>query len=383
MNKQSATYFVSSHGIDIGKVYNLPKDVRVLMICESGKLCSAGDDQEALLWEACFTCDDNDVYMDKLHKYCVYSGNTTNANRVPDLILEEEPNTFFSGVCQTPFDLNVIMTHPRCSTSASGRGNVAKVKEFGEIKPLDKNHMIELLHNVANKYTTIDSIPDEASKEFLRYFIRPHEQNEKKIKDLRYLLLPKEDTYYSFFNIAEQLGKTHDCNNNILNEKIKIKDVYRTKDVKVNDFIIKPGTTYVDIPRAYNEKEKQEINTEVTKQSANYNRPGSIYLSELIAFLCNKNSNKLITIVISACRGYPHNSASIVLSAYKKEYTGWYPWLGRPERNGMKIADYKAKYGINFEKNVPQTGGDRNNINECYFESKIKYQQLLSNNVVS
>lgn len=379
-SKQKATYFISSHGIDIGKIFNLPRDVRVLMICETGTYCSAGNTEEAKFWSACLKEDTNDEYMKELDKYCIYSGNTTTYNRIPDLILSYEPSSFFSGVFKTPFDLNVIITKSRCS---EGERKGFSVKEFGEITKLDSLHVIDLLQKVKQKGEI--KFNNLADTEFIEYFLRPAKQKNKKIDELLFLLLPNVKTFYSLYNVSEIIGNTKICTS--VEPFDKYVDTYRIDKIKLDDFTIEPGTVVNDIPRIVSEEEKESINKEIDKNNDLY-KGNNIYLSDVIRYLCNIESNKLVTVVVSACRGFPKYGKTIVLESYKKDYPDWYAFIGRPERKGMVITEYKTNIGLNNElkKNYlyGQEGGryfdhnddDDNDYQQKYLKYKAKYLKL-------
>lgn len=71
------------------------------------------------------------------------------------------------------------------------------------------------------------------------------------------------------------------------------------------NYIINPGTQTEDFPRGLLEipgekSEKAEIQAEIAKNQKKAFDKGGLYLSEIIKFLCNKEPNKLITIVVSA-----------------------------------------------------------------------------------
>ena len=114
-------YLMSFHGMDIGLIYNLPKNVRVYMYCFAGKQVDAADWNEAITWytatmneekydkegkfmkKLTLTLDSNNP-KSKCAQYCVFSGNLVNfdLNRIPDLYLEDEKYSFKSGLYNLP-----------------------------------------------------------------------------------------------------------------------------------------------------------------------------------------------------------------------------------------------------------------------------------------
>lgn len=183
------------------------------MLCESGKPCSAGDVPEASFWLSCFySADNTDSFMKFLNSpgnnYCVFSGNSIQKNRIPDLILIQETNQFFSGLIESPFELNIIITNIRCTLAS--RTEKPHTKELGEITKLEKEYMKMLLYLIKNN----EPITSEIDTEFINYFLRPKIQKEKKLDQLKFLLLPDISRYYSFQRIKELTGHPIICVDN-------------------------------------------------------------------------------------------------------------------------------------------------------------------------
>jgi hypothetical protein len=342
------TYFISSHGVDIGKIYVLPKDVKILMICETGTMCMADDKEEAKLWKACMMDPANESSLKILDKYCVYDGNTLN-NRIPDLILSEESHKFFSGIFEAPFSGNVIMTKSRCGFKEK------YVKQFGEIKPLDNNYMIKLFDQIIKG----EKITDPTSQEFINYFFRPGVQKSETIDKLLFLIAPNPNKYYSFFDILEQTGNTDHC---LKKSKVVLEDTYRREPFKIKEMVIHPATIVDDIPTHATDNEKATIRQEIATNEKQVKTPNSLYLSDVINFLCNKNKGSTVTIIVSACRNFP-SQRTITLSSPEYKGNTWYDFIGRPQRRGIKVGDY-----------FKQSGGDE--FYHKYLKYKTKYNNL-------
>ena len=122
MSKTFKEYLLSFHGTDSGLIYNLPKNVRVLLYCQQGKELSACDVNEARTWYIATTkfrdpegkflkslkiYDDGDTLA---KQYCVFSGNLwrENLNRIPDILLDDEQNDFRTGLFTMPVRFNRI-----------------------------------------------------------------------------------------------------------------------------------------------------------------------------------------------------------------------------------------------------------------------------------
>ena len=83
--EQNHTYFLFDQCVHIGKVYNLPRNVRVLMPCNGMIGYNKFDlGSKAKILQSCFVDVNDDKYMDKLTNFCVYDGNSQKHNRVPD-----------------------------------------------------------------------------------------------------------------------------------------------------------------------------------------------------------------------------------------------------------------------------------------------------------
>lgn len=376
MNKN--TYFLSSHGIDIGMIYSLPKDVRVIMHCTSGEVVSACNLYEAALWHASLDNHSNDEYLKVLdnYQYCVYSGNLPEEqmNRIPDLILSQETQNFVTGLYESGVNYNVVITAPRCSEGVKGN-----IKEFGEITKLDKNYLKKNFKIIMDKGGKIDSLP-QGDQDFVNYFLRPVNQKNTSIEKLKFLILPEQPKFKSFYSLVSIMGRKNSIESCSMGKKIpEIQDEYRKKPMNValkngGQIIVNPDEKKIDLPSwLKNENIIKKIRENVETNEKSY-LSNNIYLSDLIRFLCNINKGKFITIVLSACRSHP-NPTGISLSSEYKEY---YNFLGRPERNGKKINDYLNNYAnLDYKKqSLSLSGGNILKDYQKYLKYKKKYLSI-------
>ena len=376
--QKSHSYFLFDRGVHIGKLYNLPRNVRVLMPCnimteESGtgkipknKCPSVSSENKTKILQSCFMDVDNDKYLEKMKDtFCIYDGNTP-MNRVPDFIfnnlLRFSPDTpmftFLTGICEMPFDLNYITITPKCSKNKS-------INETGSINPLDKQYVFDL----CEKYLKREQITDE-EKEMFDYFVMG-----KKSESFTIVPNLNNNRYYSKYSLGELNGRTKQCLNESLPKKLT--DI-RTKPGRLGDYITNPGTSYDDVPPNATNDLKNTIREAIKK----YEISNNIYLSDIINFLCNKYETEQITLVISTCRfiGY---SSDIYLKGeqieiptipfYGDRVKNWGDWLLRKEASlhGFSIEKY-----IKGDYTNLKGGYSNNNFYHKYLKYKIKYQSL-------
>lgn len=268
------TYLVSFHGMDIGKIYNLPRNVRVYMYCYPDKAITANFENEARTWEIA-TSQNIDregkfmtklkIYDDDLDKkvpYCVFSGNLkeNDLNRVPDLYFEDEEGDFKTGLYHLPCKFKRVFIKNHFSSVDKKSYNP------GDIEELNSSILNKKLKELANS-------KGEATG-FLKYFLEPSSLNRKKYSDLSFVVVPDSTTYESYSDLLKKTPRSQ-----IKNTKLR-----------------KPDETYdISVP---NTQVPSEIKTVMRIQK----EIKGFYLSDLIRYLCNKHPTAYITIVISACR---------------------------------------------------------------------------------
>ena len=289
-------YLMSFHGMDIGLVYNLPRNVRIYLYCYPGKQVDATDCNEAFTWYIGTNnnYDDKGKYMkdlkltigkSKYQQYCVFSGNLVdeNMNRIPDLLFEDEYSDFRTGLFELPVKFNRVFIKDKYSSVDK------KLYKPGDIQELDVNKF----HNKLKPYIKKNKqIIDDG---FISYFITPSTLNIN-YKKLDFIIVPQVETYNSHIDLCYKTGAPIQKKGipKIQNKRIELEK----KKIRKKKNNIKYDTSTV------NTQNKQDIR-KILKIKKNYD---GLFLSDIVRFLCNKNPSKHITLIISACRSFHNNT---------------------------------------------------------------------------
>ena len=216
-------YLLSFHGLDIGLVYNLPKNVKIFLYCYPGKPVDATNCNEASTWYMATrsTYDKKGKYMKdlkltigdkKYEQYCVFSGNLgkNDQNRVPDLYFEDEQKDFRTGLFNLPARFQRVFIKEKYSAIDK------KLYKPGQKADID----IELLHKKLKPFTKkFVELPNEG---FLTYFVNPGRLYNKKFKDIDFVVLPKPNTYFSYIDLCKKTNKQFEKTKGIPNNIIKV-----------------------------------------------------------------------------------------------------------------------------------------------------------------
>tara|TARA_B100000424_G_scaffold270806_1_gene271202 strand:+ start:1966 stop:2937 length:972 start_codon:yes stop_codon:yes gene_type:complete len=304
-------YLMSFHGLDVGLVYNLPKNVKVFLYCYPGKPIDATNCNEASTWYMATRSnyDNKGEYMKdlkltigdkKYEQFCVFSGNhgKHDLNRVPDLYLEDEQKDFRSGLFNLPVRFQRVFTKEKYSSIDK------KLYKPGDKADID----VELLHKKLRPFTKkYTDLPEEG---FLSYFVSPNSLYNKKFKDIDFIVVPKVKTYNSYIDLCKKANKKFEKTYGIPQKEI-IKD---KQPVKIKNKEIRYGNKYnydISTPNSKDPKDIKKIN-EIVK-----NVPG-LYLSDVIRILCNKHPESHITLTVSACRSF-HSKLPISVQINQKK----------------------------------------------------------------
>lgn len=249
-------YLLSFHGMDVGLVYNLPKNVRIFMYCYPGKSMDASDCNEALTWFVATQnkYDNKGAYMEKLkltinskkyEQYCVFDGakRKHNINRVPDLFFEDECHDFRTGCFHLPARFKRVF-----------------VRDNEQYKP---GQQIDIdnrkFHKALEPFTLKNAVLPK--KGFIKYFLEPSSIGNKKFKSIDFVVVPKPRTYHSYTELCKKTRK----------------------------YVLE------SIPNTKNSNEQNTVRKIVKSTTG-------IYLSAIIQFLCKKHPGHQISIIVSACR---------------------------------------------------------------------------------
>src|SRR5207249_3190636 len=110
---------------DIGYAYCLPKNVKVIMLCDP-VTCYYDVIRNKILYSMTFEETTDDEYIrilsedktaDNTNKYCLFDGNNSN-NVIPNLLLTEEKENFSSGITVLPYVPQIITVAARFGTGA-------------------------------------------------------------------------------------------------------------------------------------------------------------------------------------------------------------------------------------------------------------------------
>ena len=283
MSKTFKEYLLSFHGTDSGLIYNLPKNVRVLLYCQHGKELSACDVNEARTWYVATTkfrdpagkflkalkiFDDDDP---KDRQYCVFSGNLwrENLNRIPDILLDDEQNDFRTGLFTMPVRFNRIFLKNYYSQTDK---KMYRPGQVSQIKP-------EEFHQKLKPYTKKKA--ELPHRGFLSYFIRPIELKKKPYGGLDFVIVPNADFY-----------KSHSELKTLTKDIPPSTDPFRVK----NDSSIKFDASVINSDKATDIK--------IVKKIIKSEKGSGVFLSSVIRYLCQENPNTYITIVATVCRLY-------------------------------------------------------------------------------
>ena len=298
-------YLFSSHGVDLGFSYVLPKNVRVILPCMRTSV-SANDETDSKLWSSFIDKPDLDLtYLDNIlinnldpnRKYCVFSGNLTanKMNIIPNLFLSPEENNFKTGFIKAPLNLKRAFLKDYYSKTDN------KQYLSGEIVDLD---MMELKRKLDN--------PDSnfADKGFMRYFINPGRLNNMEFKDLNFIILNDPNNYKSFDYFQRSIYPDQKFNN--LNYEIPIdkNDKFRKPDdqkfdKEINQKYVTYDTIYFkDIKEIPLDKKGFVIQEIDNLKNIIKRKNNGYFISDVIRHVCNQDENKdkFITITFSVCR---------------------------------------------------------------------------------
>lgn len=389
--KEPHTFFSFDYGVDIGKNYTLPKNVRVLMPRMDEMKCTMTPEEKFKILKICFMDINNerdthkvgdfdpDKYMDQLTDFCVYDSST-----VPDIIFlknnsrlnqyqeSDDKKVFplFSGISSMPFD---IAWDTKCG-----------VEKIGDFKvPNDLINLVLVFNpNDYTKYMGFKESYNMSRQEndpYLYPLINslftgvPLKQGET---------LQFKSGYFDHDTLNDEIGRT--CHT--LNKNSKLIPIY---DELWNVHENKPSITkvrYNDIP---NDKSLQVLEQFKTiEEIANfYMVYGSgMYLSDIISFLCKKYpKNTKITLILSTCHTLHINlkNADINDQVYKDAFQKWKPHLKRPERQGILVGNYRKgekQLKTAMPTAVPvveQFKGGNNDYYRKYLKYKTKYEDAL------
>lgn len=299
-------YLMSFHGLDIGLVYNLPKNVRVFMYCFSGKEVDAADWNEAVTWytatldekkydkkgkfmeKLTLTLDSNNP-KSKCSQYCVFSGNLSkyDMNRIPDLYLEDEDYNFKTGLYQMPARFQRIFLKDKYSSIDNkhykpGDKSKIDVKTFNsKIKPFIKKKK---------------NLPDEG---FLTYFVNPGSLSQK-IHKLDFVVVPIPKYFNSYIDLTRKTQKLK-----------KLTDSFRIPKRRSDKHFLENYKWDISLPNTND-------NLEIKKVKRLKKTLKGVYLSDVIRYLCNKNPDKFITIIVSSCRKFHYELPKNVIKNQKK-----------------------------------------------------------------
>jgi len=293
---ESKHYLCSFHGMDVGLIYNLPKNVKIFLYCYPGKPVDATDCNEASTWYMATRSDydKKGKFMKDLKltigpkkyknykQYCVFSGDMGkyDLNRIPDLYFEDEDKDFRTGLFNLPAKFQRIFIKEKYSSIDK------KLYKPGDKSDIDSN----LLHNKLKPYTK--KYKDLPESGFLSYFVEPGTLYGKKFKDIDFVVIPKSKSYFSYLELCKKTNKKIEKTKGIPNNLIK------GDPIKIKNKEFRIGKKYkhdISVPNSKDSKEIKIINKIVKENKG-------LYLSDMVRFLCNKHKNTHITIVISACR---------------------------------------------------------------------------------
>jgi len=331
-------YLMSFHGLDVGLIYNLPKNVRIFMYCFAGKEVDAADWNESATWYMA-TMDESkyDKYgkfmedltltlnssnpKSKCAQFCVFSGNLSeyDMNRIPDLYLEDEGEDFKTGLYDLPARFERIFLKDKYSSVDQ------KFYKPGEKATINLEKLNKRIKPFIKKGK---NLPNDG---FISYFINPG-SFKFNYKELDFVVVPKSRYYNSYIDLCRKTNKP------IYDINIKKQALISLKNK--DPIELKP--TSFRIPQRKNnnlDKHQWDISTPNTNNSKEIkkirkiqNSTKGLYLSDVIRYLCNKNPNKHITLIVSSCRSFhdkiPKNviknqlkTATISTSEYVKKYS--------------------------------------------------------------
>jgi hypothetical protein len=304
-------FLLSFHGTDEGLVYNLPKNVRVLLYCQHGKELSACDVNESRTWYVATTPyrDPEGKYLKALRvyddekpgrskQYCVFSGNLyeENLNRIPDILLDDEQNDFRTGLFEMPARFQRVFLRDHYSKTDQ------KTYRPGQITDIDT----KLFHESVKPYTKPNA--ELPKKGFMTYFIRPGDLSRRPYGSLDFVIVPKPEHYRSH---SELKALTNGLESS-------------TSPFRVDtDAPVQFDTSVV------NSDKPKDIR--IVKDIIKTEKGKGIYLSAVVRYLCKEHPNAFITIVATVCRNYhpaltktlranQGKTAEITVSKYVSQY---------------------------------------------------------------
>ena len=376
------TFFSFDYGIDIGKNYVLPKNVRLLMRCISDKniQCTITDEDKFKILETCFKDVNNDDYMNDLPNFCVYDGNKK-YNIVPDIIflnndskLNEHQQSndkrafpLFSGICDMPFDL-ILDISSKCTGNKSEH-----MVPVGNLFGNTNVYLTEYTDYVNEKKKYINTKSNLAFQDYLINSLFtgvPYPMNGKFLS-----FNPEKNDYFDQDTLRGLIGRT--CH--IIDPKIELIQIYDKDRVKrYNNLSIIDSVRYNDIPDNFDEKDKiNDIITDIEKFYMDYGL--GMYLSDVISFLCQRYPDKEITLVLSTCHTLHINLESQYSNLYGTIFKAWETHLRGQERRGLSVSTYIAEKRKEEQGNIKAksvSGGNNHNYHK-YLKYKIKYEHAL------
>jgi hypothetical protein len=119
---------------------------------------------------------------------------------------------------------------------------------------------------------------DESPSGFIQYFLEPNSLNNKKYKNLTFVVIPDIDNFNSYNGLKDLFRE----------KKPKPVQKHRIRDPAIDDR---------SVPNTHSIKEAKKV-IQLKKLQ------GGIYLSDIVRFLCRKHPKAYITIIVSACRSF-------------------------------------------------------------------------------
>ena len=324
-------FLLSFHGTDCGLIYNLPKNVRVLLYCKHGEELSACDVNETRTYYVATTKyrDPKGHFLKMLkvmddtphqQQFCVFSGNLwkENLNRMPDILLDEERNDFRTGLFTMPVRFNRIFLRDHYSKTDK------KTYHPGEVTPIEPEIFHQQLKPFTHKKTKLPR------RGFLTYFIRPFQLDKKSYASLDFVIVPENQHFSSHSELKELTKCSKICTsefrvqqNPVMNRDSSVTNPVMNRDSSVTNPVINFDSSVINSDKL---KDIRDV-----KAIIKYEKGKGIFLSTVVRHLCQKHPNTFITIVATVCRVYhpdldasirknQDKTASVSIDEYIKKY---------------------------------------------------------------
>jgi len=271
------------------------------MQCDPGQPVIASEENETKLWytssrkkydiEGRFL---KPLRMEELNyeynrQFCVFSGNLGeySMNKVPDLVLNDDGGDFRTGLYNLPVKFRQVFIRDYKSSYFKRRFKPGDTVECDIHRALRR-----LLNPKSGKRNMSD---------FIRYFLRPKELNSKCYGDLKFIVIPDNETYNSHATLTSRVVKSK-----------------REKSAS-RENIHQGNAPDLSVPNC-----EQEYDTAIMTDI----RSGSkLMLSDVVRYLCAQHPDEYITLIVSACRcWHPDipNSAKSNQCTYEKVHMDKY-----------------------------------------------------------